>query len=304
VTNDAGAGAGNVTIDGNGAGSKNTVDSNTGALDGNVTTTTVSQTNNADLSNNVTANAETGGNHASQNTGGDTNVQSGDATTNVNVSNAANANVANVGDPNADPDNGGSNGDVTITGNGAGSKNKVDVNNNNSVVLDQENDAVVGNSVDVSAATGGNKADQNTDGATQVTSGDANSNTNVTNEVNFNSADVADGSYAWAGPSTTIGGNGSHSKSNVNQNSSNGVWVGQDNPAALFNSVSNGAQTGGNKSSQGTNTGATGVSSGDSNSSNSVNNTGNVNLFNAGGTSYDASFDLSSLWGFLSGFNI
>jgi len=289
---------GNVNITNNGAGSKNTVNSSD-----NGSSTSVSQNNVADFSNNVTANATTGKNSASDNTGRQSNVQSGNAETDVNVTNAANANVATVGDPNSgsnwgDPSsdtNGGAG--ITIDGNGAHSKNKVEVTNDNSVVLDQGNEAEIGNSVDANAKTGDNKANDNTAGDTSVQSGNATTNVGVSNEVNFNSADVSDGSYVWANPNENItGGNGAHSKNDIKLKNNNGLWVNQDSPAALFNDVAGGSSTGKNKGSDGT-AGESGIYSGDSNSSNSVNNAGNVNLFNSGGTSYDAGFDLGSLLG-------
>jgi hypothetical protein len=75
-----------VTVSGNGAGSVNTV---------NVTssnTTSVSQTNVAQVSNNVVTNNNTGNNSASFNTGGTTVVHSGSSTSNVSITNLANAN--------------------------------------------------------------------------------------------------------------------------------------------------------------------------------------------------------------------
>jgi len=58
--------------------------------------TTVVQSNNADVYNNVDAEAETGDNEANENTGGDVDIETGDASVDVNVENTLNSNSAEV----------------------------------------------------------------------------------------------------------------------------------------------------------------------------------------------------------------
>ena len=79
----------------------------------------VNQQNWADVLNDVEVEAETGGNEAEDNTGGDVSIETGDAETNVTVSNSLNSNVAEVdacclGDV-----------DALISGNGSESSNEV-----------------------------------------------------------------------------------------------------------------------------------------------------------------------------------
>src|SRR3990172_3467484 len=59
--------------------------------------TNVTQNNTANFNNNKYGDANTGNNDANQNNGGDVNIQTGDASVTVAVSNWANANSARVG---------------------------------------------------------------------------------------------------------------------------------------------------------------------------------------------------------------
>jgi hypothetical protein len=88
IVNDAGEIA--VVNSGNGTGSENT-----GSV-AQTNNTNITQTNDAKIVNNVNLAANTGRNSASQNTGGDTKVQTGDATIVANIVNFVNNNI--VGD--------------------------------------------------------------------------------------------------------------------------------------------------------------------------------------------------------------
>jgi len=99
--------------------------------------TFLNQDNNANIKNDVDAKAKTGNNDASYNTGGDSIIVTGNATTNVGVQNKANANFATIGGG-----NGGAGGSsVRVTGNGAFSDNNVNLDNASAIVLDQSNNA-------------------------------------------------------------------------------------------------------------------------------------------------------------------
>ena len=74
-----------VEVSGNGASSDNTVNISVNQ------STSVSQTNNANITNSVSANANTGSNSANNNTGGDTSINTGDASTKVALNNTANS---------------------------------------------------------------------------------------------------------------------------------------------------------------------------------------------------------------------
>jgi hypothetical protein len=80
-----------VLISGNGSNSDNTVDLKMGQL------TEVFQENEADVTNLVWADSDTGGNNAEDNTGGSVSIDTGNASTTVGLSTSANANSASVG---------------------------------------------------------------------------------------------------------------------------------------------------------------------------------------------------------------
>lgn len=174
------AGNTDVKISGNGADSKNKVDLD---LDN---TTKVYQSNEADVRNNVKVDANTGGNKANKNTGGDVEIETGDADVTVDVTNAVNQNVATIG--------GGAGGSLSaeISGNGADSKNDLKLNLDNDVEILQENVADIKNSVDVDANSGDNQAKKNTGGDVSIDTGDADVNVEVTNKANFNGLDLSD----------------------------------------------------------------------------------------------------------------
>jgi hypothetical protein len=60
-------------------------------------TTTTTQTNNAKIENNVNLSANAGGNNASYNTGGNSNVSTGDTQVIVNIVNFVNTNITGGG---------------------------------------------------------------------------------------------------------------------------------------------------------------------------------------------------------------
>lgn len=170
----------NVKISGNGA------DSNNDAKVKVNSNLNVYQVNDADVNNNISVDANTGGNEAEKNTGGDVEIKTGDADVTVDVENAVNQNVANVGGGN------GGSVDIEISGNGADSKNKVDLDLDNNVKVIQTNDADINNSVDVDAASGDNEAEKNTGGDVSIDTGDAEVEVSVANSANFNGLDLSD----------------------------------------------------------------------------------------------------------------
>lgn len=263
----------NVTISGNGANSENktNVENNNSLF--------VAQDNNADISNQVDAKASTGKNDASLNTGGDSTIWTGNATTNVSVNNIANANFANVGGSSADPKGS----DITITGNGANSENKAKLETASAIVLSQDNNADISNEVDANAKTGKNDSSFNTGGQTVVMTGDANTNVDVKNLANFNAANI-DCECVLESLTAKIGGNGADSENKVKSENENSLFNAQDNLSGLFNEIDGKAKTGYNdvSFSTGTPEGDPAISTGNADSSTDVNNAGNVNIYNEG----------------------
>ena len=194
-----------IVISGNGSNSDNTANvavSNT---------TTVTQTNYANISNDVDVDANTGKNDANDNTGGDVDITTGNASANVGVSNTANSNIADV--------NGCCPGDleVNITDNGTYSDNDANVALQNTTTVDQDNTAYIKNDVDVDLNTGKNDANDNTGGEVSINTGNASADSIwVSNAVNKNVATVGSGANGGGSLTVWISGNGSNSDNTAN----------------------------------------------------------------------------------------
>jgi hypothetical protein len=252
-----------VTVTGNGADSNNKADVDV------TNSNAISQTNNANITNNVSISSKTGGNKADKNTGGDTSIDTGDANVGSSVSNSANSNVASIacgctGDA-----------DVKIAGNGADSDNtaKVDLSSENGVA--QENNANVKNNIDVDSKTGDNEADKNTNGDVSVSTGDASADVTVDNMLNQNVLQLGGGNGGSL--DVTISGNGADSdnKANVDVTSSNAIS--QENNANVMNDVDVDASTGYNEANKNTG-GDTSIDTGDSDVTVGVTNKANSNV--------------------------
>lgn len=200
----------NLSNTNNGSESTNSAD-----LDQDITNN-FTQTNDAQILNNVILDATTGDNTTSDNTGGDNSIETGDIDIDASVVNIANTNVVGgtwwivlvneagnwfgriLGSPQGSnfagsqgtqfalaPD-----GTINISndGNGTGSTNTGDVTTSQTNNTTQENTAVITNNIDLSANTGGNSASRNTGGNSSVTTGDASIMLNLVNFVNNNFA--------------------------------------------------------------------------------------------------------------------
>lgn len=282
-----------ILISGNGSESDNKVKLNS------QNNTSLFQDNTAKIKNNVDADAKTGHNDANRNTGGDVTVVTGNANTEVDILNKANANVAEVGSNG----NGGSAGtvDARITGNGSFSDNKIKLNLDRSVTLVQDNKAKISNWVDANAKTGHNEAKDNTAGDVVIDTGNATARVDIDNLANFNAADIDCGCVTDV--NAKISGNGFESDSKIKAHLNDNVNLYQDNKAKLKNWVDTNAKTGKNEANR--NTGAVEAVSdpfiltGHALSEDSVTNAANVNLASSGegsgnhGVEFD--FDLEDI---------
>jgi hypothetical protein len=289
----------NVSVGGNGAYSSNGVSTN------NTSSTFLNQNNDANYNNNVTANATSGKNDSSFDTGGGSVIVTGNASTNVSVNNAANANVANVGgnDGSSDPSN------IDVSGNGAFSTTGVALEQDSAVVLNQANDASIRNNVDANAKTGQNQQQFNTGGFVGIATGNATDNVGVSNAANFNVANL-DCGCALMGTDISVGGNGAESDNGVSSSSNNSVFPNQTNNEALLNGVKGGSGTGSND--LGYSTGSVlndpVVVTGDGTSTTDVNNVGNGNVYDngtsvslPGGWTLGTTFNLNGFFSSLQG---
>lgn len=293
-----------VAIVGNGSDSNNKVKVNASQDN------SIYQTNDALFNNQVTSNANTGGNDANRNTGGlggaAVTVITGHAANDTSVSNEANVNAARIGGRSSDGSSVGSN-SIVILGNGSDSRNHVYSDNSNSASVVQANSADFSNVISNNAKTGHNNANDNTGADVVVDTGNALSKTMVDNAANFNFADVNN-----CGCTTDSllkeAGNGSDSNNKINSDLSNTLSLFQDqNNADFSNSVSSDQKTGSNNARRDTGPVIGGdpidVITGHSSSDTEVSNSSNVNVFGSnvslpgpGGLTLDLGFDLGSFF--------
>ncbi len=293
-----------VKISGNLAGSDNKVQLNSGR-NSNSNETAVYQDNKANVKNNVDSNTKTGGNDANRNGSGDVSIKTGNATSEVTVSTTANVNSATVG----------GNGDagslkLMITGNGAYTDNSIDARLDNDVLVVQDNDAKVKNEIDSDAKTGYNDANDNIGGTVMIDTGNAESEVEVDNSVNFNMAEV--GCECETDVTAKISQNLVDSENKIKAKLGNDTEVyqggeGAGNNAKLYNDVDGNAKTGDNDANRngGTEYDDPSIKTGNADSWTKVSNEGNVNVFGATqmpsvhvpGVNVDLSlnFDLSDL---------
>lgn len=234
-----------VTIEISGNGS----DSASSATVGVANTTTVVQSNTANVNNNVSAVASTGSNTAEDNTGGNVSVSTGNASTSVGVSNTLNSNTAEVNGC-CDQD-----ADVLISGNGEDSENNVDLGLVHDTNLYQTNVANVHNTIDAHAGTGDNLVEGTTDGDVSIETGDAETHVLTLNTANANFASLGRGDENGGSVSARILGNGTGSTNDIDLGLVRSVSLLQDNYANLQNDIAAVASTGGNTAED--NTGGT-----------------------------------------------
>lgn len=294
-------GAFDVKVKGNGVGSENDVNLNK------ENEVFVNQDNDANIRNHVDANAKTGGNDAGFNTGGDVKINTGFAFTNVTVDNKANANFAKIGGGHGDSDGS----SVKIKGNGAYSDSNVDLNEASAIVLDQDNDADIRNNIDANAKTGHNDGSFNTGGDVKIKTGDAWTNVEVGNLVNFNAATI-DCDCVLGDLDVKVKGNGVGSDNNVDSDTENELFNEQDNDADLWNNIDGNAKTGYNEAgfNTGDEYGDPSVKTGDAQSTTGVSNSGNANFFHNGNSFHlpgnwelGVDWDLSDLFDLFHGWN-
>ncbi|MEK7166577.1 MAG: hypothetical protein AAB874_07250 [Patescibacteria group bacterium] len=202
-------------------------------------TTTVNQTNTANVKNDIDAKANTGDNSADDNTGGDINIDTGEAKALVEVSNKLNSNEAQV-------DCGGCPADVNVEVSGNGTYSQPDVNLalTNTTWVTQDNTANVENDVEVKANSGDNDADDNTGGNTSIDTGKATAWAGVENTLNANVAHV--GGSGEGALEILVNGNGSYSDPNVTLALAGTTGLVQNNFADVENDVEVKANSGKN----------------------------------------------------------
>lgn len=221
-----------IVISGNGENTNN--DANVAVTN----TQTVTQTNTANITNSVNASSDTGNNDADDNTG-DVTIATGNASSDVSISNTANTNSAVVDGCCV------SDVEVLIEDNVQDSDNTVNLGVTNATTLWQDNVANVRNNVDAYAGTGENSADDNT-GTVVISTLDADTTVDISNTLNANSAVVESEGEGGGSVSAWIIGNGENTDNDINLAYTQAMSVVQFNEARLKNDVDADSDTGWN----------------------------------------------------------
>ncbi len=213
---------------------------------------TVQQSNEANIDNNVNQEANTGGNSASSNTGGEVNIETGDATSNTQIENSGNHSVyESECCPNGDSS-------LVISGNGSGSTNNIGYTSNNTSKIIINNLMNTTNNISITANTGDNEADSN-NGDVSITTGKAKINAKVENK-NINLAYIK-GSQGTGSFNVKVSGNGVDSTNDVIVNNSLNTDIVVNNRLDLINNLRFSAITGNNSANR--NNGKVSISTGD-----------------------------------------
>ena len=130
--------------------SGNGYDSTNKIIESTTNTTLVQQSNSSNVGTSIVSTANTGGNEASGNTGGDVSIETGKAVNNTTVSVTTGGNVANI----ATCCGCNAGGSDLISGNGAKSHNKIKNTVSNILVAGQSNVSNVSTGISSSAKTG------------------------------------------------------------------------------------------------------------------------------------------------------
>lgn len=203
--------------------------------------TTVQQSSDAHVNNDVKVTENTGDNKTSDNSGGSNSISTGNASSSTSISNSANSSSVSVQNCNCS-----SNSSVSISGNGAYSHNKSDINSgaNNSITVNQN--AYLTNSVDENLNTGRNSANDNTNGDVSISTGDISAKKNIWNSL-INFSDIAIPGGPLSDFLATIFGNGAHSHNKLNLADTTNNTIAVNNTANIINELKERYNTGDNK---------------------------------------------------------
>lgn len=227
-----------VKVAGNGADSRNEVEIE------NESKNTVVQNNLTSLQNQVKIAGDTGYNDLNDNTGGDVYARTGNVMiAPVAITNMAGSNTAMIGGQS----NGGSELALKVIGNGADSKNEIEVENEQENGLYQNNLTQIGNDLYLKGRTGKNDLNFNTGPAGSdpaLLTGDVWIGAMVHNEAGFNYANADCGCVLDVMGS--INGNGADSRNEIELELEDETVVKQDNADVIYTNGNADSDTGSN----------------------------------------------------------
>lgn len=189
--------------------------------------TTVAQQNDGSIQNDVALDLNSGENSTSNNTGGDTQITTGDINLQTSIENSTNISAVSL-DCCIEPPS-----TIMVTDNGTKSQNTVNFNQNYDTQISIYQSAQIQNRVSVSAYTGENKANDNSRGNTSIDTGNINAALSIENK-NINAVFVSV-PQTNSSLNIKISGNGSSSNNQANISLNNGLKVKIDNKADILN---------------------------------------------------------------------
>lgn len=223
-------------ISGNGENSANQINIAT------TSQTSIEQTNNANIENTVENTANTGGNEASGNTGGNVAITTGTITSDTSIENSGNVSAVRV---DCCPTIGEAT--ITIEGNGKDSENIIDAAKESSTTVSITQMANITNTINTNANTGGNSANSNAGGASvSIATGTIAIREKVENTF-INLAHVSAFDPSAPGDITiTIRNNGDSSENSIFPKWFYELFIEVDNKTSFANLINTTANTGDN----------------------------------------------------------
>lgn len=234
----------------------------------NSSSVSVTNTNNANITNNVTAVSHSGGNSASYNTLGGA-ITTGNASLNATVSNVANVNTTTVSGGPAASSNSGVN-EIT----GPYSDNRITITNVQSVGVNNINNAHVANNVAATSDSGANLADYNT-GPAAIQTGSSRVGLTLNNHLNDSATGIAAGAGGSGSNSGENSTTGPFSTDYITITNTASAAVNNMNNLELANAVNVLSRSGANSASY--NTLGGGIDTGSAVAGVGVGNEGNIN---------------------------
>lgn len=192
-----------------------------------VSTTSVEQVNQASIQNDVSLNANTGENSASDNTNADTSITTGGISFDTSAQNNANLSAFLLDCCQEPPST------IMIIDNGADSQNTVNFNQNSNTQINIVQNAQIQNNVSGNVNTGENQANDNSEGDISITTGSISVNSNIENKnINVTSVSVP---FTDNSLNINISGNGFSSNNLVNASLNNEQNISINNKADILN---------------------------------------------------------------------
>jgi hypothetical protein len=202
------------------------------------TETTITQNNEANITNNINITANTGGNTANNNNGDQTSITTGSVNVDTNITNSANSSSITT---DCCPSQ---NNQITISNNADGSQNVVNLGLDTTTNVTINQVAQIANNIGVNANTGFNSANYNS-GDTAIETGNVSVFTNIKNKgINNTYVNVPGGMVDFF--NIKISDNGINSINLINYNVNNEFLVLINNLASISNVLDINANSGGN----------------------------------------------------------